>query len=108
IDSRVLIGPINVASGGVEIRTSHFTPILASDQDGCHFEYYLSDEPDNEGTPWVSGELLAGRNQTQSARARGSYLWLKLRNAGRGVRWAYESATAWISVAGPKRARSRR
>jgi len=108
IDSRVLIGPLHVAQAGAEIRTSRFTPVLASDQDGCNFQYFLSDEPDNEGDPVAQGPLLAGRNVTQSARARGSYLWLKMRNAGLNSRWAYESATAHTAKAGPKRARARR
>lgn len=108
IDSYVLIGPMSISKTGQELHSSMFTAVLASNQDGCRYEYYLSDEPDNMGPPWVAGNLLPGRNDSVSARARGAYLWLKLRNALADSRWAAEHFSAHLDVAGPVRARARR
>lgn len=114
IDSRVLIGPYQLANAGREVRLSRFAPVLASDQGGCNFEMYFSDTADELGKVLLKGVLRPGRSGTYPARARGSFVALRLQNAQEAgsdnsisARWAFETATVWASMAGPQRMRSR-
>ena len=105
IDAHFLLGPLTPRGTSSEIRFSHLTPVLADDQDGARFEIFAADVPDTKGEALVSGTLTPGRNQTNLSRVRGSYAWVRFRNAANGQRFAYESSGMRANQAGRKRIR---
>lgn len=90
IESFVDMGPY--ATDG-ELLFKGLEAILSSRQDGCDFEWFVGDEPDNL-TSRYRGRFHPGRNPMLRHRARGSYCVLRLYSASQAERWALESVTA--------------
>ena len=103
IDSKVLIGPITQKARLRDLRFDRLTVQLASDQGGCRYEVFSSGDPARKGDMQMAGHLRAGQNETVKARVRGSYLWVRLRNAELSQRWAFESASIFVHEGGRKR-----
>ena len=103
IDSYVTIGPYFSPDGELRLRNPKVT--LARDQGGCWLEMFAGDTPDVLGEPVASALLAPGQNPKQMLGARGAYVWLRLRNAGAGQRWAFESGMVDVYPAGRKVAR---
>jgi len=103
IDSYVTFGPFG--SQDTELRLSMLRAVLADNQSGAHVQLFASDTPDVLGDPVWAGKLNSGRNPNMFTRVRGSYFWIRLRNASVGERWAFESMTVRITNAGRRRVR---
>ncbi len=100
IDARILLGPfmrglrLNGRWSGAEF-------VLASDQDGCGYELMAANTPeDPPAVGDVSGQLTAGRNERIPHRVKGQAVWIRLRSASVGQRWAYESGSIKLASAG--------
>lgn len=105
IDSRVLFGPIVPEEEDYEARFTQLQINLSDSQQGCNWELFSGQTADVPGIAQKSGSLHPGRNEIINARLRGSALWLRLRMAARGSRWAYESGSINVVAAGRKRVR---
>jgi hypothetical protein len=103
IDSRVVMGPFS--AGAAEIRLTKFQATLAKEQAGCNVQIYMSDTPDKMGNIVWSGDLRAGLNPRVFTRARGRYLWIRMRSSKAASRWAFESITLTATQAGRTRNR---
>jgi hypothetical protein len=103
IDSYVTFGPFG--SQDTELRLSMLQAVLADNQNGANVQLFASDTPDVLGDPIWAGKLNSGRNPNMFARARGSYFWIRLRNASADERWAFENMTVRVSNAGRRRTR---
>ena len=103
IDSQVVMGPYGVADA--ELRLTMLQGVLASDRQRAGIQIYSSDTPDQMGDMVWSGTLYPGRNPNIFARAKGSYFWIRLRNAWPDETWAFESLTLRVAKAGRKRVR---
>ena len=103
IDSQVVMGPYGIADA--EIKLTMLQAVMASDRQRAGIQIYASDTPDDMGQMVWSGTLNPGRNPNIFARARGSYFWIRLRNAWADETWAFESLTLRVSKAGRKRVR---
>jgi len=90
IESYIELGPF---SGDSEVLFRAIYAVLASRQDGCDFEVFVGDEPDNL-TSRFHGRFRAGANEWRRFRARGTYVVVRLYNASPGERWAFESMMA--------------
>lgn len=107
IDAFVTIGPIQ-GGGDAEVSMRRIRAILAREQGGCTFEIFASDTPDALDTfPYdklvYSGVFEAGMNPRLPVRARGSYLWLRLRNKKVNESFAVEEIGAAIVPRGTRR-----
>ncbi len=105
IDARVTFGPYSLRGSDRQLRWKELSVSLSSDQDGCKAQFFSSDSPDVMGSPTAQMDLAPGRNPVKRMRSRGSYCWLKLRNAAAGQRWAFENAMVKAASAGRKRSR---
>ena len=79
--------------------------VLADNQNGANVQLFASDTPDVLGDPVWAGKLNSGRNPNMFTRVRGSYFWIRLRNASVGERWAFENMTVRVANAGRRRVR---
>jgi hypothetical protein len=102
IDSYVTIGPFFSGNSTLRIRNPKIT--LARDQGGCWVELLSSDTADVRGEPVQRALLGPGQNSRQMIGTRGAFVWLRLRNAAAGSRWAYESGVVEAISANRKRA----
>ena len=84
-------------------QVSEFSALLGDAQDGCNFELFSSDNPEVLGVAKATGTLQAGRNKHKTVRVSGNSIFLRMRNAMAGQRWAYEMASADVTGAGVKR-----
>jgi hypothetical protein len=101
IDAYATIGPI--ADSRREGTLSRLQLVLADDQDGCAYEVFGSPTADSMGTIKARGVVNGGRSRVQRVRVRGQYLWVRVRNASLGERFAYETGFAHYSPAGRQR-----
>jgi hypothetical protein len=92
ITSKVLIGPLAPGSMSHEVEFRDLEIVLADDQHGARYELLATDRADVLGDPVAEGALNPGRNPPIWDRARGSYVGLRIYNAGQNERWAFESA----------------
>ena len=84
---------------------TEFNAVLADDQDGCNYEFFVTGDPGTLGVPRAQGGLVAGRNPTKLVRMSGDSIYLRMRNGNAEQRWALEKASALMSMSGPKRSR---
>lgn len=105
IYSKQTFGPF-LPAGDCEFRFKGLEITLASDQDGCFYEFYVSDSPDVMGDPISKGQLRPGMNPRLPSRAKGRYVWIVLSSMTRDHRWAFENASVEVARAGRPRARS--
>ena len=103
IDSYVLFGPISSAGTQDQVRFTRLEVLLANDQDGCNVEWFVSDHPDSLGDAINIRRLKGGRNPWDNKKARGSYVWVRLRNASLSQRWALERMSVAVFPAGRSR-----
>lgn len=103
IDSQVVMGPYGLPDA--EIRLTKIQAVMASDQQRANIQIFASDTPDSMGNMVWSGSLMPGRNPNIFARAKGSYFWIRIRNAWADERWAFENMTLTVAKAGRKRMR---
>ena len=103
IDSFAVIGPIAPVGESLETQVTEFNAVLAGDQDGCNYEFFVTDNPGSLGLPRAQGGLVAGRNPTKLVRMSGDSIYLRMRNGNAGQRWSIEKASALMSMAGAKR-----
>jgi hypothetical protein len=108
IDSRVLYGPFHTEGAQREMRFSRIWSVMADDQGPVNFELFAQPVPDVLGNPRVSGTFQPGQNGSKPARARGSYVNMRLRNAALNQRWSVETVAWEAHAAGRVRSRSRR
>lgn len=105
IDSFATIGPIAPVGEAAETQVTEFNAVLADDQDGCNYEFFVTGNPATLGLPRAQGGLVSGRNPTKLVRMSGDSIYLRMRNGNAGQRWALEKASALMSMAGAKRSR---
>ena len=103
IDSQVVMGPYGAPDA--EVRLSKIQAVMASDQQRANIQIFASDSPDTMGNMLWSGTLMPGRNPNIFARAKGSFFWIRLRNAFPDERWSFESMQLTVAKAGRKRVR---
>jgi hypothetical protein len=103
IDSYVTAGPLTSVSAAQATQLTEFSAVLGDAQDGCKFEFFSADNPEVLGVAKATGALNAGRNRNKLIRVSGDSVFMRLRNASAGQRWAYESGQITISKAGDKR-----
>jgi len=104
IDSYVLIGPLAPVHADYEAVLSEMTVVLASSNDGCLYDLFSTETPDDLGSPDVSGKLHAGRNRAHLIRLAGDSLFLRMRNARDGKTWSFEKGQMMVSRGGQTRA----
>jgi len=113
IDAYVTIGPIQ-SGGDYDVAIGRIKAILANEEGGCSFEIFSTDAPSladgNDPLAYASlvasGSFEPGQNPRISARARGSYLWLRLRNNKQNSGFAVEEIRADLMASGPRRSRA--
>lgn len=93
IDSHVLMGPLTPPGAPVEFGVSRIQVNLARDQAGARLQGFAANDPDRLDAVKFSAQLVAGRNAERLERIAGSHVWLRLRNAALGERWAFESGS---------------
>lgn len=119
IDGYVTWGPFSADDVDRDLLVKRTEVILAGDQDGAVLEWFASDSPDRApggdyetpslyppralGVPEFSAALTPGHNQAILRRARGGYLWLRLRNAAPGQSFALEKIIVEASPVGRRR-----
>ena len=101
IEASVLLGPF---VSPVRAMFWELEVVLASDQGGARYEWFVSERPDDKGDPVAEGLLDPGRSLLLE-RATGSYVWLRIFSAGLEA-WAFESASVQASAAGRHRVTS--
>jgi hypothetical protein len=110
IDSIVTIFPIQPDAEsvtGMETEFYGLTVNLADAGDGCRYELFSSDEPEDFGQARRNGVLRPGRNAPIWERVTGTYCGIRLRNAAVEERWAYERGYVYAVPAGMARVRAR-
>lgn len=104
-DAFILMGPFAGSDVQREMRFVGPRVVLADDQNGATFELFATDEADRLGTARETGSLTPGRNGMRRTRVRGSYCFLRIRNAQINQRFAIEEMAIAAYPAGPKRVR---
>jgi hypothetical protein len=97
--SRALLGPLAIQG---RLRVTHLEIDLAARQSGCEFELYASDNADEMGEIVQSGWLEPGRNALK-VRAKGAFLWVRLKSGLTTQRWAFENCQVRIAPAGRRK-----
>jgi hypothetical protein len=87
------------------VRLTKIQAVMASDQQRANIQIYASDAPDTMGNMVWSGTLMPGRNPNIFARAKGSFFWIRIRNAWSDERWSFESMQLTVAKTGRKRVR---
>ena len=103
IDSYVLMGPLVSNPTDSAQQVTEFAAVLSSSGDGCNYEFFASDNPEDLGNPVSSGSLKPGRNDRRLVRVANDHVYLRLRNASKGQCWAYEGASVLASYGGEVR-----
>jgi hypothetical protein len=103
IDSYVTAGPLVPVSAAEATQLSEFVAVLGDAQDGCNYEFFSADNPEVLGAAKATGSLHDGRNLSKLVRVSGDNIFMRLRNASQGQRWAYESGLITMTTAGSKR-----
>lgn len=99
ISSRELVGPYQ-QEGSRDARLAALQVNLSEDSDGCSFDVFASDTPDDPGVARSSGTLAAGRNPRKQVRAKGSFLWVEMANSTAGESFAFEKGSLYVADAG--------
>lgn len=107
IDAFATIGPLSVASdaNAADTQFTEFTATLAEPLDGCNFEFFATDTPDDLGDAKFRGSIRAGRNPNKLVRLSGENIYLRLRNASLGQRFSVERLSIMASLGGDQRRR---
>ena len=103
IDSYTLFGPLVDNPVEYAQQVSEYAAVLGSSQDGCNFEVFTSDDPENLGSAVARGKLAPGRNDRNLIRASGDHVYIRLRNSSVDECWAYEGGSLTLSYAGEVR-----
>lgn len=99
-----LYGPFQGAELTYQLKVRDFTAVLSDTQDGCIYEFYVNDRPDDlPTTPSADGVLYPGRNVRRPVRARGTSVWMRLTFSGSG---AVEHINANYELGGRARVRA--
>ena len=106
IDSRVLMGPLTVGEPGISARWSRLEATLGNALDGARVELLASESSEVLGDVAAQGDLSAGQNSTLPLRARGSAVWVRLRNNLAGQSWALESLQMVLQAVSRRKMRS--
>jgi hypothetical protein len=94
IDSYVTIGPmVNTPYQGAT-QLTEFGAVLSPTGNGCNYEFFSTDEPENLGDAVARGTLQPGRNDRRLVRISGDHLFMRLRNASPDECWAWEGGYA--------------
>jgi hypothetical protein len=110
IDAYVTIGPIQSGSDR-DTAIGRIKAILAHESGGCSFEVFSTDAPSlaegNDPLAYASlvasGSFEPGQNPRISVRARGPYLWIRLRNNKQNEGFAVEELGASLTARGTRR-----
>jgi hypothetical protein len=108
IDSYVTFGPLKVDEGQ-KVRMNELLVTLSDESDGAYYEVYGAmgtQAAAERGQLFFSGDIGPGRNSTDSRRASGSAIYIKLGNQDFDQTFSYE--TAYVSLQGCGVAASRR
>jgi len=103
IDSYVTAGPLGPPGQTQQLQLTEFTALLGDSQDGCNFEVFSSDNPEDLGPAKAAGFLQPGRNGRKLIRVSGDNVFVRMRNAKAASRWAYEQGYIEVSGAGDLR-----
>ena len=103
IDSYVTAGPIGPPGQTQQLQLTELSALLGDSQDGCNFEVFSSDNPEDLGQAKAAGFLQPGRNGRKLIRVSGDNVFIRMRNARAGSRWAYEQGYIQVSGAGDLR-----
>ena len=103
IDSYFTAGPIGSPGQTQQLQLTELTALLGDSQDGCNFEVFSSDNPEDLGQAKASGSLRPGRNGRKLIRVAGDNVFIRMRNAKASSRWAYEQGYVELSGAGELR-----
>lgn len=114
IDSKVLLGPMNSASGSKLVMTE-LLGILAANSSNVDYDVLVgntaesiladlgvtsSDDRDDNGRRRFTGAFVAGRDKVDRRRAVAGDLFLQLRNNNLGENWALEKTIITLGTAG--------
>lgn len=105
IDSRVLMGPFTGEDNSESILWGNPILVLSDQQDGCQMQLLASADPDVPTIPIAKVDQGPGRNMRALIRARGAYVWVRLRSNAVNSSWAFESLTIEMLNSGAARAR---
>lgn len=104
IDSYVTIGPLVPRHTEGQVIYQHPEVWLANDLGGAHLTMLGGDEPEDLDL-LAERPLGPGRNGPMLIQARADQLYIRLRNAAAGERWAFEKAAMQIAGGGQRRKR---
>ena len=85
------------------MQLTELSALLGDSQDGCNFEVFSSDNPEDLGQAKAAGFLQPGRNGRKLIRVSGDNVFIRMRNARAGSRWAYEQGYIQATGAGDLR-----
>ncbi len=103
IDSYVTAGPIGPPGQTQQLQITELSALLGDSQDGCNFEVFSSDNPEDLGQAKAAGFLRPGRNGRKLIRVSGDNVFIRMRNARASSRWAYEQGYIQATGAGDLR-----
>ena len=105
IDSRALIGPLIPTGMAGDVRFSKLEAVLASDQSRAWIEVMTNDVPDFLEQPAARLEAPAGYQGALGFHAKGSEVWLRVRNGALTEGWSLESLALMATSAGRRSVR---
>lgn len=105
IQANVTIGPIGIADPGMSSRVWGLQIALATEMSGCYYDWLVGDSPDNPDRVISGGFLRPGQNPIMHSRAKGNWVWLRLRSMSSTTRWAFEGANVMVTPTGRARVR---
>jgi hypothetical protein len=100
IDSEVVYGPLRMPSMGDEIRVTGLQAILADGQGEVGWELYAAETADDKGSRVATGTWRPGLSLASGDTASGGFVWVRLKSAKPGNRWAIERLMAEFYPAG--------
>lgn len=103
IDSYMTIGPLVNTPYQGSTQVTEFGAVLSPTGNGCNYEFFSTDEPENLGEAVARGTLQAGRNDRRLVRVSGDHLFMRIRNAVPNQTWAWEGGYAKQDYAGDLR-----
>lgn len=102
VDARATIGPLVGKEADSQVRYMDPEIVLANDQQGARVHFFGADVPDVPGLPVQSFTVQPGLN-LPSFRLTAGYVWMQIRGALAGSRFAFEHAKIQAVSAGRKR-----
>lgn len=103
IQSECLYGPLAPEDINFEYTFDDLAAVMATEQDGCGWEMYATNDPSYLGARLHDGVFPRGRGDFENCRATAAYVAVLLKNAARGETWSNEDLSIDTWAAGIKR-----